>query len=132
MLILNKPLAIVGMLTASLSTVLCPFVKGPLVSAWNMYQTDYYLFFITIGLLGLSLLMFVMRFIRAYQISTYVFFVWYLISLGGVYFKVNNYFGLKLFDGLLSKTIHLKYGWLVLLLGALIMILSVRKIKEVK
>jgi len=45
--------------------------------------------------------------------------------------KINHYFGFKLADGLLGKTLHLKWGWFVLFLGAIIMLFSVRKVKEI-
>jgi hypothetical protein len=39
---------------------------------------------------------------------------------------------MKLVDGLLAKTLHIKWGWAVLILSAVIMVLSVGRVKEIK
>ncbi|MNJ05618.1 hypothetical protein D3C73_1670510 [compost metagenome] len=44
-----------------------------------------------------------------------------------VWFKVNNYFGSKFFDKMLSKTIHFQWGWIVLLVAVLLLATSVKK-----
>lgn len=61
MYVLNKPFALLGVAVASLSTVFCPFLKVPIKGNWNLYQTDVRLFLITLGILGLTVLFFVMR-----------------------------------------------------------------------
>lgn len=132
MYILNKPVAWFGIAVAGLSTVFCPFIKAPLVGNWNLYQTDLSLFFITIGLLALIILLFFIRQVRVYRILTRMFFCWCVLAFSAVYFKMNNYFGMKLFDGMLAKTLHIKWGWFFLFLGAVILLISVRKAKELK
>lgn len=132
MYILNKPFALLGIAIAALSTVLTPFLKVPLVGNWNMYESDIFLFAITIGILALAVFFFFLRKIYLFRLTSILFFVWCLVGLATVYFKINNYFGMKLVDGLLSKTLHLKWGWFFLFIGAIIMILSVRKLKEAK
>jgi hypothetical protein len=132
MYILRKPIALFGIALSAISTVICPFLKVPIKGNWNLFQTDTSLFFLTIGLLGLALLVFAMRKISIYRYVSIGFLFWTLLSLVAVYFKINNYFGMKLVDGLLSKTIHLKWGWAVLILGSILMVLSIKKVKEVK
>ena len=132
MYILRKPIALLGIAVAALSTVFCPFLKVPIKGNWNLYETDTSLFLITLGLLGLAVLFFVSRKIALFRFTTITFFVWSILGFVAVYFKINNYFGMKMVDGLLAKTLHLKWGWIVLILSAVVMVLSVSKVKEVK
>lgn len=132
MYILNKPFSWLGIGVAALSTVFCPFLKVPLVGNWNLYQTDTALFILTIGILALAVLLLFMRKVTVYRFITYLFAGWSVFGFVAVYFKINNYFGMKLADGLLSKTLHLKWGWFFLFLGALILLLSVRKVKKIE
>ncbi|MBD1429068.1 MULTISPECIES: hypothetical protein [Sphingobacterium] len=132
MYILRKPIALLGVAAAALSTIFCPFLKVPIKGNWNLYETDTSLFLITLGILGLAVLFFVSRKIAAFRFVSIAFFIWTILGLVAVYFKINNYFGMKLVDGLLAKTLHIKWGWAVLILSAVIMVLSVGKVKEVK
>ncbi|GGH04508.1 hypothetical protein FAZ19_05600 [Sphingobacterium alkalisoli] len=132
MYILNKPLAWIGIGIGALSTVFCPFLKVPLVGNWNLYQTDVNLFGLSIGLLALSVALLFIRKVNAFRIVTWIFAGWTVIGFVAVYFKINNYFGMKIVDGMLAKTLHLKWGWFFLFLSALILMLSVRKLRAVK
>jgi hypothetical protein len=44
-----------------------------------------------------------------------------------VYFKSTHYFGLKLADNLLGKAIHFQWGWIILAIGAVLLLFSVKK-----
>ena len=132
MYILRKPIALLGIVVAALSTIFCPFLKVPIKGNWNLYETDASLFFITVGLLGLVVLAFMLRKITMFRFTSIGFLLWSLLGLLAVYFKINNYFGMKLVDGLLAKTLHLKWGWLVLIGSGIVLVLSLRKIKEIK
>jgi len=127
---LNKPLALSGFFVVFFSTIFCPFLKVPLKANWNLFQVDTALFMITCGILGLCVLLFFMRKLSAFRISAWALIVWIVISFILVYFQINNFLGLKLLDGLLSKTLNLKWGWAVLLLGALLILFSVGKGKS--
>lgn len=129
MYILRKPLALLGMGIAGLAPIFLPFLKVPIKGNWNLYQTDVSLFVICYGLLGLCVFAFFLRRVTLYTQASRLFLAWCVFALGGVYFKINNYFGMKLIDGLLGKTIHLKWGWFFLFLGAIIMLISVKKLK---
>lgn len=131
MYVLNKIYALLGIVIAALSTVFCPFLKVPLVGNWNLYQADLILFGGTIGLLGVLVLFFTLRKVSWFRWSSYLLLVWCAVALLGVYFKINNYFGMKFVDGILAKTLNLKWGWFVLFIGVFITMLSVRKIKEI-
>ncbi|MCA5005957.1 hypothetical protein [Sphingobacterium bovistauri] len=132
MYILRKPIALFGIVLSAVSTVFCPFLKVPIKGNWNLYDTDTSLFLITLGFLGLAVLFFVMRKISLFRFVSIGYFFWTILGVIAVYFKINNYFGMKLVDGLLAKTLHIKWGWVVLILSALIMVLSVKKVKEIK
>ena len=127
---LNKPLALIGFFVVFFSAIFCPFLKVPLQANWNLYQVDTALFMITNGLLGLSVLLFFMRKLSAFRISACVLIAWIILSFILVFFQINNYLGFKLIDGLLSKTLNIKWGWGVLFLGALLILFSVGKNKH--
>ncbi|SMG34558.1 hypothetical protein [Sphingobacterium psychroaquaticum] len=128
MYILRKPMAIVGMIISVLAPVFLPFLRVPIKGNWNLYQTDVSLFFITNGILGLCMLAFFLRKVSVFRWLTRFYLAWCVLGFVAVYFKINNYFGMKFVDGLLSKTLHLKWGWIVLFIGALILVFSVKKI----
>lgn len=132
MYILNKIYAILGIAIVALSTVFCPFLKVPLIGNWNLYQTDVALFGLTVGLLSLLVLFLFLRKVSLFRWGAYVFMIWCIIGFLGVYFKINNFFGMKLVDGMLAKTLHLKWGWFFLFIGAVVILLSVKKVKDIK
>ena len=131
MLILRKYTALLGIALSALSTIFCPFLKVPIKGNWNLYETDTSLFLITLGILGLLVLFFVLRKITLFRFTAILYLCWTVLGLVAVYFKINNYFGMKLVDGLLAKTLHLQWGWAVLLGSALIVVFSVKKVKEI-
>lgn len=131
MYILRKPIALLGIIVAALSTIFCPFLKVPIKGNWNLFETDTSLFLITMGILGLAVLFFASRKISLFRYTTLAFLGWTILGFVAVYFKINNYFGMKLVDGMLAKTLHLKWGWVVLLLSAVVMAFSVQKVKEI-
>ncbi|MGV6946055.1 hypothetical protein [Sphingobacterium kyonggiense] len=127
---LYKPLAYLGFIVVFLAAIFCPFLKVPIKGNWNLYQVDFSLYVITNGLLGLSVLFFFIRKLAAFRFVAAALFIWTILSLILVYLQINNYFGIKLIDGLLAKTLHLKWGWVPLILGALLLFISVRKTKH--
>jgi len=129
MYILRKPLALSGMALVALSTIFTPFLRVPIKGNWNLYELDASLFAVTFGLLGLCVLAFFLRKVSFFRLASRIFFGWCIVGFLGVYFKINNFFGMKFVDGLLSKTLHLKWGWFVFFLGAVLMLFSVRKVK---
>lgn len=132
MQIIRKPFAFLGMFILSVAPIFLPYLRVPLKGNWNLYQVDVALCFLTYALLGLCVFAFFLRRVRFYKRCTQVFALWVVIAFAAVYFKINNYFGMKLVDGLLAKTIHLSWGWYVLALGALILLFSVKKVDAAK
>ncbi len=127
MYILRKPMALVGIFVSALSPLFLPFLKVPIKGNWNLYQTDASLFFITYGLLALCVLAFFLRKVSFYRLCTKIYLGWCVLGFLAVYFKINNYFGMKFVDNLLSSTLHLRWGWFFLFFGALVMLISVKK-----
>lgn len=127
MLVINKINAYIGLLLAVISISICPMIKVPFKGNWVLYQTDERLFLISIAILGIAGLCLFVRKLAAFRLMCIVFFAWSLLMAAAVYFKTNNYFGSKFFDKILSKTIHYQWGWVVLLVAALLLITSVKK-----
>lgn len=127
MLVVNKINAYIGLLLAVISISICPMIKVPFKGNWILYQTDERLFLISIAILGITSLCLFVRKLGAFRLLSFVFFIWSLLMAAAVYFKTNHYFESKFFDKLLAKTIHYQWGWIVLLIGALLLITSVKK-----
>ena len=72
-------------------------------------------------------LCFFIRQLKAFKLLTRVMFVWVLLMAAAVYFKSTHYFGLKFADNLLGKAIHFQWGWIFLLIGAILLLFSVKK-----
>lgn len=131
MYIFRKKLAYAGIGLAILSTVFCPFLKVFLAGNWNLYQVDASLFVITNMILAIMLLFVIAQKPQFFAVLSKLLFVWTLLAPLAVYFKTNNYFGMKLADGLVSKTIHFQWGWAALIALAVLILLSVKKRKPI-
>jgi len=131
MIIIRKSLALSGLILCFLAGML-PMLKVPIKGNWNLYQTDAALFFITYMIIGITALLFFVRQLTGYRLMTRVAAVWYLISISAVFFKINNYFGWGFADRLLSKSIHMRWGWIVYLVGIALLLLSVKKVKQIE
>ncbi|KKX48166.1 MULTISPECIES: hypothetical protein [Sphingobacterium] len=131
MIIIRKSLALSGLILCLLAGML-PMLKVPIKGNWNLYQTDAALFFITYMIIGITALLFFVRQLTGYRLMTRVAAVWYLISISAVFFKINNYFGWGFADRLLSKSIHMRWGWIVYLVGIALLLLSVKKVKQIE
>ncbi|MBB2952979.1 MULTISPECIES: hypothetical protein [Sphingobacterium] len=131
MIIIRKSLALSGLILCLLAGML-PMLKVPIKGNWNLYQTDAALFFITYMIIGITALLFFVRQLTGYRLMTRVAAVWYLISISAVFFKINNYFGWGFADRLLSKSIHMRWGWIVYLVGITLLLLSVKKVKQIE
>lgn len=127
MLVINKINAYIGLLLTLIAISICPMIKVPFKGNWNLYQTDQRLFLISVAIIGITGLCLFVRKLGAVRLLSFVLFVWGLLMAAAVYFKSNNYFGSKFFDKVLAKTIHYQWGWIVLLVGILLLMTSVRK-----
>jgi len=127
MLIIRKTNAYLGLILAVIAAGISPIIKVPIKGNWNLYQTDSRLFLITFALIAATAFCLFLRQIKAFRFFTIVFLVWSLLMAAAVYFKSNNYFGRKFWDGMLAKTIHYQWGWIVLLVAVLLLLSSVKK-----
>lgn len=129
MLVVNKPMAFIGL---SLMVVMgfCPMLQVKIILkwvSWSLYQTDIRLFLITYAFVALMALCFFVRQLKAFRLLTRAFFVWTVIMAAAVYFKSTHYSGIKFADNLLGKAIHFEWGWIILFLGAVLLLFSVKK-----
>lgn len=132
MLIINKVNAYIGLLLAIIAISICPMIKVPFKGNWNLYQTDSRLFFISLAILAITALCLYVRQLPAFRRLSVVFLLWSILMAAAVYFKSNHYFNSRFFDKILAKTIHYQWGWIVLLVGALLLMTSARKGEDVK
>ena len=129
MYILQKPVALMGFLISAFVPLFTPFLKVPIKGNWNLYQTDTSLFALTYGILAICVLFFFLRKVSVSRIMTWVYAGWCVLGFTAVFFKINNYFGFKFFDGMLAKSLHLKWGWVALYIGAAVLLFSTRHVK---
>jgi hypothetical protein len=127
MLTVNKINAYLGLFLAVVAASIAPIIKVPIKGNWNLYQTDSRLFFITSTIIALTAFVLFIRKIVAFKFFTRLLFVWSLLMAVAVYFKSNHYFGAKFFDKIVASTITYQWGWLVLLVAVLMLLISVKK-----
>lgn len=129
MLIVNKPMAFIGLILVFVAGF-CPILQVKIIFEWvnwGLYKTDIRLFLISYSLIALMALCYFLRQLKPFRLLTRVMFVWVLVMAAAVYFKSTHYFGMKIADNLLGKAIHFQWGWIVLLIGAILLLFSVKK-----
>lgn len=129
MLIVNKTMALLGLILVFVAGFL-PILQVKIIFEWvnwGLYKTDIRLFLITYSLIALMALCFFVRQLKAFRLLTRAMFVWVLLMAAAVYFKSTHYFGIKIADNLLGKAIHFQWGWIILLIGAILLLFSVKK-----
>ncbi|MFN0257030.1 hypothetical protein [Pedobacter ureilyticus] len=129
MLIVNKPMAFIGLILVFVAGF-CPMLEVKILVkwiSWGLYKTDIRLFLITYSLIAITALCFFIRQLKAFRLLTRVMFIWVLLMAAAVYFKSTHYFGMKIADNLLGKAIHFQWGWIILLIGAILLLFSVKK-----
>lgn len=129
MLIVNKPIALLGLIIL-FAAAFCPMLQVKILFnlvTWGLYKTDPRLFLITYAIVAITALCFFVRQLKAYRLLTRVLLVWILLMAAAVYFKSTHYFNLKFADNLLGKTIHFQWGWILLAIGSVLLLFSVKK-----
>lgn len=122
-----------GLIGAALMAAggMCPLLRVPILGNWNYIQLDLtmsiaFYVIVAIGLIGV--------FANKHglvKFAGWAGIVLVLLTLAGVYFKVQSSFGFLHFKKLVSLAsgmVKYKWGWFVILAGALILI-TVRKPK---
>jgi predicted membrane channel-forming protein YqfA (hemolysin III family) len=127
MLTLRKINAYIGLILVLIAATVAPMLRISIVGNWNLYQTDERLFFITFTLLAVTAFCLFLRQIRAFRFFSFLLLLLSVLMAIAVYFQSHHYLGKKLFDGLISKTISYQWGWIVLLVGVLLLVTSVKK-----
>ncbi|MNK50293.1 hypothetical protein D3C87_691680 [compost metagenome] len=127
MLVVKKINAYIGLILGAIAITIAPMLKVPVKGNWNLYQADPRLLYISLAILALTALFLFVRALGMFRVMTIIALIWSAIMAAAVWFKVNNYFGSKFFDKMLSKTIHFQWGWIVLLVAVLLLATSVKK-----
>nr|WP_315420668.1 hypothetical protein [uncultured Pedobacter sp.] len=127
MLVVKKINAYIGLILAALAITIAPMLKVPFKGNWNLYQADPRLLYISLAIVALTTLFLFVRALSLFRIMAIVTLIWSAVMAAAVWFKINNYFGSKFFDKVLSKTIHFQWGWIVLLVAVILLVTSVKK-----
>ncbi|WP_175635708.1 hypothetical protein [Pedobacter ghigonis] len=127
MLVVKKINAYIGLILGAIAITIAPMLKVPVKGNWNLYQADPRLLYISLAILALTALFLFVRALGMFRVMTIIALIWSAVMAVAVWFKVNNYFGSKFFDKMLSKTIHFQWGWIVLLVAVLLLATSVKK-----
>lgn len=116
-----------GLIGAAVMAVggMCPLLKVPILGNWNYFQLDLsmgitFYIIVLIGLVGA----FTER-SGLIRFAGWAGIVLVLLTLAGVYFKVQSSFGFLHFKKLVSLAsgmVKYKWGWLVIVAGTLILV----------
>jgi hypothetical protein len=105
-----------------------PMLRIPVIGNWNYWDIDLVLASIVYSLTAAGLLGAILRKPSIVKFTGWSVLVVVLFTLIAVYFKVNDYFSFIPFNKLArvaSNMVHYKWlGWIMLLSGAVIMIIS--------
>lgn len=131
-----KKLNYVG-LTGSLLVIagaLIPMLHIPIIGNWNYYDIDVSLASIVMTLAVLGIIASVLDKRRLLRYTGWGIFFVVLFTLAAVYFKVNDYFSFIPFKKLAAaaiRVVHYRWtGWILLIVGAILVIWSGRKNSE--
>lgn len=112
-----------------------PMLRVPVVGNWNYWDIDLVLASIVFVLAASGLLSAILKKPGLAKFSGWGVLIVVLFTLIAVYFKVNDYFSFipfKKLARLASNMIHYKWlGWLALLCGSAIMIVSTIKQQKI-
>ena len=86
MLIVNKPIALLGLIIL-FAAAFCPMLQVKILFnlvTWGLYKTDPRLFLITYAIVAITALCFFVRQLKAYRLLTRVLLVWILLMAAAV------------------------------------------------
>lgn len=129
MLIVRKINAYLGLLLIIIGSF-CPILKVKILVGlvnWNLYSTDDRLFYITYAIIAITFLALMVRGLKVFRFLSRATFIWVILMAIAVYFKSTHYFGKAWADNLLGKTIHFQWGWILLAIGAFLLVTSTKK-----
>lgn len=103
----------------------CPLIHLPIIGNWNYFDIDPTLGTLFYVLVVLALAGSFMGKSGLVRFSGWAALVLVLVTLSGVYFKSHDYFSFVHFKKLVNLAagvVKYKWGWFVILLGALVLI----------
>jgi len=110
---------------------MCPLIRVPIIGNWNYFQIDpwlgvIYYVFVLLGIAGaFTNRTGLMRF------SGWAAIAWVVLTLSAVWFKTHDFFHFIHFKKLInlaSGMVKYKWGWFVILVGAVVMV-TVKRVK---
>lgn len=122
-----------GIVGAALMAIggLCPLVHLPIIGNWNYFDLDISIATVFYLVVIVALIGSVMGKVKLIRICGWIGVALVLITLAGVYFKSHDAFSfiqLEKAINFAAKVVTYKWGWLVILAGALLLV-SVRRTK---
>lgn len=113
-----------------------PMLHIPIIGNWNYYDIDVTLASIVMTLAALGIIASVLNKKGLLRFSGWASLIVILFTLIAVYFKVNDYFSFIPFKKLAtiaSRIVHYRWtGWILLFIGAIVVILGSRKKKAIR
>lgn len=130
MLIVRKFNAYLGIFLIVIGSF-CPLLKvkalGIGLKTFNLFQTHVGLALITFVILAMTFFCLMVRKLSAFKFFSIVNLVWVILMAGAVKFKATHYLGKAFADNLIGKMVFFHWAWIVLLLGAFLLVTSTKK-----
>jgi hypothetical protein len=108
---------------------MCPLVHVPVLGNWNYFKIDPVLGTVFYVITVLALAGALLNRTGLMKFAGWAAVIWAILTLCAVWFKSHDYFSFMHFKGLIglaAGVVHYKWGWFVIIAGALILI-AVRK-----
>lgn len=108
---------------------MCPLIHVPIIGNWNYFGIDPYLGSVFYLIVLLALLGSFLGRNAVIRFTGWFAIIWVILSLSAVWFKSHDYFSFIHFKSLISVAsgvVKYKWGWLVIVAGAVALI-TVRK-----
>lgn len=104
---------------------LCPLLRVPVLGNWNYFDVDQRLAIVFYVLVLLALIASFMQKAGLLKFAGWATIVLVLLTLVGIYFKVHdtfNFIHFKKLINLAAGLVKYKWGWFVILTGALLLV----------
>jgi hypothetical protein len=110
---------------------MCPLVHVPILGNWNYFGIDAALGFVFYFIVAIAFLSAYINKPGLIRISGYAALVWVVLTLLAVWFKSHDYFHFIHFKKLINLAagmVKYKWGWFVIIAGAVLLIVTPKKL----
>ena len=121
-----KALALTGSVMLAVGGM-CPLVHVPIIGNWNYFGIDPALGIVFYGIVVLSLMASLTGKTGLIRLCGWAAIFWVILTLAAVWFKSHDYFSFIHFKKLInlaSGMVRYKWGWLVIISGALLLMIT--------